>query len=230
MDLIFLFQEVEGIVTDTVTVEKFSLFKIITEGGVLGIIIATVLFILLAYAVYIFVERYLTIRQAATVDENFMYNIRNNVQRDNIEAALQLCQSTDTPVARMIEKGLRRIGKPLRDINTAVENVGNLEIIKLEKNLSSLATISGAAPMIGFFGTVTGMISAFFEMSTAQNITPDALAGGIYQALITTAFGLVVGIISFIGFNLLVSNVQKVVYKMEALSMEFIDLLQEPVN
>lgn len=230
MDLILLFQEVEGLVTqDSVTVEKFSLFKIVSEGGVLGIIIVAVLFILLAYAVYIFVERYLTIRQAAQVDENFMYNIRNNVQRDNIEAALSLCQNTDTPVARMIEKGLQRIGKPLRDINQSVENVGNLEIIKLEKNLSSLATISGAAPMIGFFGTVTGMIAAFFEMATAQNVTPDQLAGGIYQALITTAFGLVVGIISFIGFNFLVSNVQKVVYKMEALSMEFIDLLQEPV-
>ena len=113
--------------------ESFSLFKIITEGGPLGIVIVVALFILLAFAVYIFVERYLTIKQAAEVDENFMYNIRNNVQRGNIEAALQLCQTTDSPVARMVEKGLKRIGKPLRDINTAIENVGNLEIIKLEK-------------------------------------------------------------------------------------------------
>lgn len=228
MDLILLFQNVEGLTQDTTTVENFSLFKIVAEGGILGIIIVTVLFILLAFAVYIFVERYLTIRAAAQVDENFMYNIRNNVQRGNIEAALQLCQTTDSPIARMVEKGLQRIGKPLRDINAAIENVGNLEIIKLEKNLSSLASISGAAPMIGFFGTVTGMIAAFFEMATAQNVTPDQLAGGIYQALITTAFGLLVGIISFLGFNFLVSSVQRVVFKMEATTLEFVDLLEQP--
>lgn len=231
-DLIFLFQDVvmDGDTTSTGApqVEHFSLFKIIAEGGVLGIVIVAALFILLAFAVYIFVERYLTIKQASEVDENFMYNIRNNVQRGNIEAALQLCQTTDSPVAHMVEKGLKRIGKPLRDINTAIENVGNLEIIKLEKNLSTLASISGAAPMIGFFGTVTGMIMAFFKMATEANVTPDQLAGGIYQALITTAFGLLIGILSFIGYNLLVSNVQKVVFKMEALSMEFIDLLEEP--
>ncbi|MGB0985200.1 MAG: MotA/TolQ/ExbB proton channel family protein [Saprospiraceae bacterium] len=225
MDLILLFQEV----ADTAAAaEKFSLFKIISSGGILGIIIVVTIFILLAYAVYIFVERYLTIKAAAQIDENFMYNIRNNVQRGNIEAALQQCQSADSPIARMIEKGLQRIGKPLRDINTAVENVGNLEVIKLEKNLSALATISGAAPMIGFFGTVTGMIGAFFTMATQDNVSPTALAGGIYQALITTAFGLMVGIISFIGFNYLVASVQKVVFKMEALSMEFIDLLEQP--
>jgi biopolymer transport protein ExbB len=224
MDLILLFNP-----ADTAAVaEKFSLFKIISSGGILGIIIVLTIFVLLAYAVYIFVERYLTIKAAAQIDENFMYNIRNNVQRGNIEAALQQCQSADSPIARMIEKGLQRIGKPLRDINTAVENVGNLEVIKLEKNLSALATISGAAPMIGFFGTVTGMIGAFFTMATQDNVSPTALAGGIYQALITTAFGLMVGIISFIGFNYLVASVQKVVFKMEALSMEFIDLLEQP--
>lgn len=224
MDLILLFQP-----ADTAAVaEKFSLFKIISSGGILGIIIVLTIFVLLAYAVYIFVERYLTIKAAAQIDENFMYNIRNNVQRGNIEAALQQCQNADSPIARMIEKGLQRIGKPLRDINTAVENVGNLEVIKLEKNLSALATISGAAPMIGFFGTVTGMIGAFFTMATQDNVSPSALAGGIYQALITTAFGLMVGIISFIGFNYLVASVQKVVFKMEALSMEFIDLLEQP--
>jgi biopolymer transport protein ExbB len=150
MDLILLFQQE---VADTAAAaEKFSLFKIISSGGILGIIIVLTIFVLLAYAVYIFVERYLTIKAAAQIDENFMYNIRNNVQRGNIEAALQQCQSADSPIARMIEKGLQRIGKPLRDINTAVENVGNLEVIKLEKNLSALATISGAAPMIGYDG------------------------------------------------------------------------------
>ena len=121
-----------------------------------------------------------------------------------------------------------RIGKPLRDIDAAIENVGNLEIFKLEKNLSTLASIAGAAPMIGFFGTVTGMIMAFYEMSTSENVTPDALAGGIYQALITTAFGLFVGIISFIGYNSLIASMDRVVFKMEAATVEFMDLLQEP--
>lgn len=231
-DFIFLFQSIGGdLASDSTAIappEEFSLFKIVAEGGALGIVIVAVLFVLLGYALYIFVERYMTIKQASDIDENFMYNIRNNVQRGNIEAALALCQSTDSPLARMVEKGLKRIGKPLRDINTAIENVGNLEVIKLEKNLSTLATISGAGPMIGFFGTVTGMIAAFFKMATEANVTPDQLAGGIYQALITTAFGLMIGIFSFIGYNWLVSLVQKVVFKMEALSMEFIDLLEEP--
>jgi biopolymer transport protein ExbB len=128
----------------------------------------------------------------------------------------------------MVEKGLVRIGKPLNDINAAIDNVGNIELGKLEKNLSTLATISGAAPMIGFFGTVTGMISAFREMSLTENITPDVLAGGIYQALLTTAFGLFVGIIAFVGYNYLVALVDKVIFQMEARSSEFMDLLQEP--
>ena len=136
--------------------------------------------------------------------------------------------STRHPASRMIEKGLQRIGKPLRDIDAAIENVGNLELFKLEKNLSTLASIAGAAPMIGFFGTVTGMILAFYTMATEQNVTPDVLAAGIYQALITTAFGLFIGILAFVGYNILVSNVDKVVYKMERTTMEFMDLLQEP--
>ena len=147
---------------------------------------------------------------------------------ENIQAAKSLCQSTDSPVARMVEKGLMRIGKPLRDIDAAIENVGNLEIFKLEKSLSTLASIAGAAPMIGFFGTVTGMIMAFYQMSVQENVTPDALAGGIYQALITTAFGLFIGILAFVGYNLLVASVEKVVYKMERTTTEFMDLLQEP--
>ena len=130
----------------------------------------------------------------------------------------------------MVEKGLQRIGKPLRDIDAAIENVGNLELFKLEKNLSTLASIAGAAPMIGFFGTVTGMIMAFQEMSTADNISPQVLAGGIYQALMTTAFGLFIGIFAYVGYNLLVANVEKVVFKMERTTVEFMDLLQEPTT
>ena len=170
----------------------------------------------------------MTIQKAADIDQNFMVNIRTSVQSGNIEAARALCANTDSPIARMLEKGLMRIGKPLKDINAAIDTVGDLEVIKLEKNLANLATISGAAPMIGFFGTVTGMISAFYEMSTQENITPDVLAGGIYQALLTTAFGLFVGIIAFVGYNYLVSLVGKVIFQMQARSSEFMDLLQEP--
>jgi biopolymer transport protein ExbB len=209
-------------------VESQSFMEIILSGGPLGILIVLTLVVLSIIAVYIFVERYLTIKKAARIDENFMNNIRANVGSGNIQGAKALCQSTDSPVARMVEKGIQRIGKPLRDIDAAIENVGNLEIFKLEKNLSTLASIAGAAPMIGFFGTVTGMILAFYKMATEQNVTPDVLAGGIYQALITTAFGLFIGILAFVGYNVLVANVEKVVFKMERTTVEFMDLLQEP--
>ncbi len=205
-----------------------SVLDILLQGGPLGIAIVTVLFVLGFIALYIFVERYSSIKRASKIDESFINNIRANVASGNLQAAKALCQTTDTPVARMVEKGLMRIGKPLRDIDAAIENVGNLEVFKLEKNLSTLASIAGAAPMIGFFGTVTGMISAFYEMSTQENITPDVLAGGIYQALLTTAVGLFIGILAFIGYNILVANVEKVVYKMERTTTEFMDLLQEP--
>ncbi len=205
-----------------------SLFDLITQGGIMGIAIVTILLILSIIAFYIFVERYLTIKKAGDIDESFMNNIRANVAAGNIAGARALCQTTDSPVARMVEKGLMRIGKPLRDIDAAIENVGNLEVFRLEKNLSRLASIAGAAPMIGFFGTVTGMILAFYKMATEQNVTPDVLAGGIYQALITTAFGLAIGIFAFVGYNLLVANVEKVVYNMERTTVEFMDMLQEP--
>lgn len=218
-------QTAEGLERDIGTE---SLMDIITRGGFLSIMIVGVLIILSFIAVYIFLERYLTIKKAGKIDQGFMNNIRANVQAGNIHAAKALCQNTDSPVARMIEKGLMRIGKPLNDIDAAIENVGNLEVFRLEKNLSTLASIAGAAPMIGFFGTVTGMILAFREMATQQNVTPDVLAGGIYQALITTAAGLLIGILAFVGYNILVANVEKVVFQMERTTVEFMDLLQEP--
>ncbi len=208
--------------------ESQSFFDIIISGGPLGIGIVLILVILSIVGLYIFVERYLTIKKAGRIDEGFINSIRSNVLSGNIESAKALCATTDSPVARMVEKGIQRIGKPLRDIDAAIENVGNLELFKLEKNLSTLASIAGAAPMVGFFGTVTGMIMAFYEMATAQNVTPDVLAGGIYQALITTALGLFVGILAFLGYNILVANVEQVVFKMERTTMEFMDLLQEP--
>lgn len=209
-------------------VETQSFFDVIISSGPFGWGIMLGLLLMSVYALYIYVERVRTINQAGRIDENFMNNIRANVSASNISAAKALCQRTDSPIARMVEKGLQRIGKPLRDIDAAIENVGNLELFKLEKNLSTLASISGAAPMIGFFGTVTGMIGAFYEMATAENVTPSVLAGGIYQALITTAMGLFIGIFAFVGYNLLVAKVEKVVFNMERTTLEFLDMLQEP--
>lgn len=229
LDLLLLFQTAAlETPEEELSVETQSLFDIILESGPLGMAIIAVLILLFIIAAYIFIERYLTIKQAARIDESFMNNIRANVVSGNIPAAKALCQNTDSPIARMVEKGILRIGKPLKDIDAAIENVGNLEVFKLEKSLSTLASIAGAAPMIGFFGTVTGMIAAFFEMATQENVTPSVLAGGIYQALLTTAFGLFIGIIAFVGYNILVANVQKVVYKMERSTVDFMDLLQEP--
>lgn len=212
------------------TTESQSLVSLLFSGGWIGVTIVLIQLVQSVFALYIFIERYLSIKKAGEIDQNFMNNIRSNVSSGNIQAARALCQSTDTPVARMVEKGLARIGKPLNDIDAAIENVGNLEIFKLEKNLNSLASISGSAPMLGFLGTVTGMIVSFQQMATATNVTPQVLAGGIYQALITTAVGLVVGIFSYIGYNYLVGKVDKVVYQMERFTTEFMDMLQEPTS
>lgn len=209
-------------------IKSQSFADILFSGGPIGVVIVALQVIMSFIAVSIFIERYFSISKAGKIDENFMNNIRMSVQSGNIKAAQSLCAGTDSPISRMVEKGLMRIGKPLRDIDAAIENVGNLEIFKLEKNLSTLASIAGAAPMLGFLGTVTGMIIAFYKMAAEQNVTPEVLAGGIYQALITTAFGLVVGLFSLIGYNLLVANVEKVIFKMERSTTEFMDLLQEP--
>jgi biopolymer transport protein ExbB len=204
-----------------------SAMDILISGGLIGIFIYVVLLILSIIAVYIFFERYSAINRSGKIDQHFMNNIRSNVAAGNIAAARALCQATDSPVSRLVEKGLQRIGKPLRDIDAAVENAGNLEVFRLEKNLSSLASIAGAAPMVGFFGTVTGMILAFYNMASQESVTPSLLAVGIYQALLTTAFGLAIGIFAFVGYNLLVSKVDKVIYMMERTTTEFMDMLHE---
>ena len=226
---LFLFQtpELEMDQTEPV-VESDNLLSVLMESGYLTIAIVSILLVLFIIGLYIFVERYTTIKAAGREDQGFMDRIRMEISSGNMANARALCATTDSPVARMVDKGLQRIGRPLRDIDAAVENVGNLEIFRLEKGLSTLASISGAAPMLGFFGTVTGMISAFYEMSTADNITPDVLAGGIYSALLTTAAGLFIGILAFVGYNLLVASVDRVVYKIERTTTEFMDLLQEP--
>jgi len=187
--------------------------------------------ILSLIAVYIFIERYFVIRKLTNEDVNFINKIKDFIHDGKIESAQTLCQSIDTPIARMIEKGIQRIGRPLNDINTAIENVGRLEIFKLEKGLPTLATVAGAAPMIGFLGTVMGMIIAFYDMSNAgSNINVALLSNGIYTAMVTTVAGLIVGIIAYFAYNILVAKVEKIVNQLEARTSEFMDLLNEPVS
>ncbi len=187
------------------------------------------LLIMSVLAVYIFVERMLTIRKAAREDANFMNNIRDCILNGKIDAAQTLCRGSSSPIARLVEKGISRIGRPLTDISASIENTAKLEIYRLEKSVALLATIAGAGPMLGFLGTVVGMIKAFFNMANSdQGIVINALANGIYEAMVTTVAGLIVGIIAFVGYNLLVANIEKVIYKMEARSIEFLDLLNEP--
>jgi len=223
LNILFL-QSIDPAVGEETAKESIRIFELLMKGGLIMIPIG----LLLVAAIYIFIERYLTIKKAGQEDPKFMLNIKDYVVNGNIEAAKALARSHNSPTARMVEKGVLRIGKPLQDITVAIENVGKLELFQLEKKLAILATIAGVAPMIGFFGTVTGMIRAFYSMATAEQISPNLLAGGIYEALITTAAGLAVGIVALIGYNLLIALVENVVYKMEATSVEFIDLLQEP--
>ena len=181
--------------------------------------------------IYIFGDRYVAIQKASKMDPHLMKQIRINIQEGKIDSALALCRSTDKPITRMIEKGITRIGRPLNDVSTAIENVGNLEVSKLEKGLPVLASVAGGAPMIGFLGTVMGMIQAFYDMANAgNNIDVTLLSSGIYQAMVTTVAGLIVGIIAYFAYNILVSRVESVVFKMEASTTEFMDLLNEPAS
>ena len=178
------------------------------------------------YAIYILVERFSTIKKASIEDESFLKSIKNFVEQKDIQDAKTLCKNTDNPVSRMIEKGIDRIDKPMTDISAAIENQGKLEVYKMENNLANLATIAGAAPMIGFLGTVIGMIVAFHEMASAGgNIDVEMLSKGIYTAMVTTVGGLVVGIIAYIAYNFLVSKIDKVIFQLEARTTEFLDLL-----
>jgi len=233
MKLLYIF--LQTAVNDTIAnaaaeqVEEITLpfWQLAMKGGWIMIPII----VLCLVAIYIFFERFFAIKNASQTDINFMNRIKDYIHDDKIDSALALCRSTDSPVARMIEKGLQRIGRPLNDINTAIENVGNLEISQLEKNLPTLATVSGAAPMIGFLGTVMGMIRAFYDMSMAgNNIDVGLLSNGIYTAMVTTVAGLMVGIIAYLAYNILVAKVEKVVFKLEANTTEFMDLLNEPVE
>jgi len=215
---------------EVVTQEKtLTIWDLISSGGIGGNLIMVTLFILSVIAVYIIIERFLAIKKASKEDANFMNQIKDYILDGKIDAAKSICQSNNSPIARMIEKGVSRIGKPLNDIAAAIETTGKLELNKLEKNLSTLATISGAAPMIGFLGTVIGMIIVFHKMYAAGgNIDVELLSGGIYTAMVTTVAGLIVGIMAYIGYNMLVARVEKIVFIMEARTTEFLDILYEP--
>lgn len=206
---------------------KMTLIDLAIKGGWVMIPIL----LLSIIAAYIFIERYYVIKKASNEDVNFMNRIKDYIHEGKIDAALALCRSTDSPSARMVEKGISRLGRPLSDINTAIENVGKLEISKLEKGFPTLATITGTEPMLGFLGTVIGMVQSFYAMSQAgNNIEVSILSDGIYTALITTVAGLIVGILCYFAYNTLVVKVEKVVFNLEATLTEFMDILNEPVK
>ena len=224
-------QNTSDVLTEAVPVEKtLSIYNLIMDGGVGGQVIIAILVALLAIALYIYFERFFAIKAASQTDSNFMNQIRDHVSHGKLDSAKLLCAQANTPASRLVKKGITRIGKPLADIHTAIENAGRLEIYKLEKNVSVLATIAGAAPMLGFLGTVIGMIVAIHEIANAGGqIDVKMLSDGLYTAMTTTVAGLIVGIIAYVQYNHLVVRTNKVVYEMEAKSVEFLDLLNEPI-
>ncbi|WP_211363139.1 MotA/TolQ/ExbB proton channel family protein [Gelidibacter salicanalis] len=224
-------QEGAQIVPDGESVEKtLSIIELIGSGGTAGMVIIAILFVLLVFAIYIYFERLFAIKAASKIDANFMNQIKDHVSNGKTDSAQILCAHVNTPVSRLINKGISRIGKPLEDINTAIENAGRLEVYELERNVSVLATISGVAPMIGFLGTVIGMILSIFEIANAGGqIDIKLLADGLYTAMTTTVGGLIVGIVAYMAYNHLVVKTDKVVYQMEAHSLEFLDHLNEPI-
>jgi biopolymer transport protein ExbB len=214
-------QEVES------TQAELNIFELATKGGWIMIVLA----ILLIVAIYIFVERFLALRKALKEDTNFMDNVKNCIHSGDLEGAKNLTRSNPTPIGRMIDKGLSRLGRPLNDINQAIENVGKLEVAQLESGVSMVGTIAALGPSLGFLGTVTGMVKAFFDMSTAgNNIDIQLLSGGIYEAMVTTVGGLIVGIIANFLYSILVGQINKVIFMLEARTMEFMDLLHEPAK
>jgi len=217
----------EATSVSTIGTREETFLSLAMKGGWVMLPIILLSFV----AIYIFGERYFVIKKVQKIDINFMNRIRDYIMDGKIDSARALCQSSDNPVARMIEKGISRIGRPLNDVHAAIENVGRLEIYKLEKGLPTLASVAGGAPMIGFLGTVIGMVQSFIAMSASgNNINVSVLSTGIYTALITTVAGLIVGIIAYFAYNILVAKVEKVVNTLEASTTEFMDLLNEPVK
>ena len=212
--------------TASVTEQKINLWEMTLKGGWIMLPIVSLLLI----AVYILIERSIVLRNASKEDPSFMNRIKDYITDGKIDAATKLCRDTEGPSVRMIEKGISRLGRPMRDVLVAIENVGNLEIAKLEKGLGLLATIAGGAPMLGFLGTVIGMVKAFFEMANKgdNTIVLSDLSAGIYTAMVTTVAGLIVGLCAYFAYNYLVSRVDNVMRNLEARTMDFLDLLNEP--
>lgn len=213
--------------SESMASESLTLLSLATKGGWVMLI----LLLLSIIACYLFVERLLLIKKSAKIDPHFTNRIRDYIQEGKISSALTLCETQSTPGARMIHKGIQRLGRPMQDISAAIENVGNIEIAKLERHLPFLATIAAGAPMIGFLGTVTGMIRAFYDMANAgTNVDVTLLSAGIYEALVTTVGGLIVGIIALFAYNYLVGLVDHVVTKSESQALEFMDMINEPAK
>ncbi len=205
---------------------EMSLWELLMKGGVVMIPIL----VLSLISIYVLIERYMVIRKANNMDKNFMNNIRDFVSNGNIDAAKSLCKNNSTPLAKMIGKGISRIGKPIKEIESSVESIGKLEVNKLEKNLNILGIIAGIAPMFGFIGTILGVIRIFYNISLADNISIGLISGGLYEKMITSAAGLVVGVFAFVGYHWLNMLIDSVTNKMETGAVEFIDLLQEPTK
>lgn len=216
----------EQVAAEQTAEQSINLWTMATYGGWIMIVLA----ILLAWAIYIFIERMVVLKNATKEDKSFMDRIRDYIHEGKIDSALNLCRQTNTPSARMIEKGITRIGRPMQDVQVAVENVGNLEVSKLEKGLVIMATIAGGAPMLGFLGTVLGMVQTFYSMAQTAGgvIEMSALSTGMYQAMVTTIGGLIVGILAMFAYNVLVARIDRVVRLLEGRTMEFMDLLNEP--
>ena len=232
IDSLALANEIAEKASAEATTSSMSIWDLCFGGGAFSVVLMCLLFALFFVMVFIFVDRFIAIRKATTIDSNFMNRIRDFISEGNIEAAIDLCRRTNSPIARMVEKGIERIGRPMSDIQTAIENVANVEVAKLETSLPWLSSIAGGAPMIGFLGTVVGMVQVFIDMSANQSggIELAQLSAGMYVAMVTTVGGLIVGIPAYFAHNYLVARVEKMVFLMEATTIAFMDILNQPVQ
>ena len=232
IDSLALANEIAEKASAEATTSSMSIWDLCFGGGAFSVVLMCLLFALFFVMVFIFVDRFIAIRKATTIDSNFMNRIRDFISEGNIDAAIDLCRRTNSPIARMVEKGIERIGRPMGDIQTAIENVANVEVAKLETSLPWLSSIAGGAPMIGFLGTVVGMVQVFMNMSANQSgaIELSQLSEGMFVAMITTVGGLVVGIPAYFAYNYLVARIEKLVFRMEATTIAFMDILNQPVQ
>lgn len=232
IDSLALANEIAEKASAEATTSSMSIWDLCFGGGAFSVVLMCLLFALFFVMVFIFVDRFIAIRKATTIDSNFMNRIRDFISEGNIEAAIDLCRRTNSPIARMVEKGIERIGRPMSDIQTAIENVANVEVAKLEASLPWLSSIAGGAPMIGFLGTVVGMVQVFMNMSANQSgaIELSQLSNGMYVAMVTTVGGLIVGIPAYFAYNYLVARIEKLVFRMEATTIAFMDILNQPVQ